>query len=218
MTEQDWLGPADLKAMLSFLDCGWETRTGATVNVRRPSDRKLRLFAVACCRRVWEQLTHDASRAALVAAERFADGHVTEAAMNQAHEARPFSIRGHGDPDEAAGWCCGRMPEHLFFVTMQSGRRQTLVAQAQADLLRDVVGNPFRPLTLDPSWLTPTVQTLATSAYEHRDLPAGTLQLERLAILADVRGQRLHRGERVAASARTGEVLLSSLPKGKSTD
>jgi len=41
-------------------------------------------------------------------------------------------------------------------------------------LLRDVFGNPFRPLTLEPNWLTGTVVSLARAIYEVRtfaDLP-----------------------------------------------
>jgi hypothetical protein len=45
----------------------------------------------------------------------------------------------------------------------------------QAALLRDIFGPlPFRPVTLDPSWLTPTVTALAQGIYQDRtfnDLP-----------------------------------------------
>jgi hypothetical protein len=33
-------------------------------------------------------------------------------------------------------------------------------------ILRDIVGNPFRPVNLDPSWLTSTVVDLANAIYE----------------------------------------------------
>jgi hypothetical protein len=56
---------------------------------------------------------------------------------------------------------------------------------ARADLLRDLFGNPFRPVALDPAWLTPTVQALAQAAYEERVLPSGELDLARLKVLAD---------------------------------
>lgn len=36
----------------------------------------------------------------------------------------------------------------------------------QADLLRCIFGNPFRPAVLDPAWLTPTVVALAQGIYE----------------------------------------------------
>ena len=39
---------------------------------------------------------------------------------------------------------------------------------AQCDRLRDVVGNPFRPVVLDPNWLTASVVRLAREIYEER--------------------------------------------------
>src|SRR5262249_6154750 len=56
---------------------------------------------------------------------------------------------------------------------------------AQCLLVRDVFQSPFRPITLNPAWLTPTVTSLASAAYEQRLLPSGHLEPERLAVLAD---------------------------------
>jgi hypothetical protein len=55
----------------------------------------------------------------------------------------------------------------------------------QADLLRDIIGNPFRPVSLDSAWRTPAVVALATAAYDERILPSGHLDANRLAVLAD---------------------------------
>jgi hypothetical protein len=55
----------------------------------------------------------------------------------------------------------------------------------QAALLRDIFGNPFRPVSIHPAWISPTVTTLATAAYEERALPAGELDPARLSVLAD---------------------------------
>jgi hypothetical protein len=59
----------------------------------------------------------------------------------------------------------------------------------QAVLLRDLFGPlPFRPVPIDPAWLSwdgGLVVRLAEAAYEHRTLPAGTLDLARLSVLAD---------------------------------
>ena len=55
----------------------------------------------------------------------------------------------------------------------------------QTRLLRDVIGNPFRPTKINPAWLTPTVTNLAQAAYDERILPSGELDRERLAILSD---------------------------------
>ncbi len=56
---------------------------------------------------------------------------------------------------------------------------------AQSALLRCIVGNPFRPVSLDPAWLSPTVLALAQAAYDHRILPAGMLDNARLMVLAN---------------------------------
>jgi hypothetical protein len=56
---------------------------------------------------------------------------------------------------------------------------------AQAVLVRDIFGNPFRPVALDPAWRTRPVLSLAQAAYEDVALPGGTLDLARLAIFAD---------------------------------
>ncbi len=44
--------------------------------------------------------------------------------------------------------------------------------------LRDIFGNPFRPVAFDPAWRTPTAVTLARGIYDER-------AFERLPILAD---------------------------------
>ena len=48
----------------------------------------------------------------------------------------------------------------------------------QAELIREVFGNPFRPLKVDPSWLTSDVVALARGIYEEK-------AFDRMPILAD---------------------------------
>jgi hypothetical protein len=60
MTEADWLAATDPAPMLTFL-------------ADRASERKLRLFGCACCRRVW-RLLPAAGRKAVQASEQHADG------------------------------------------------------------------------------------------------------------------------------------------------
>lgn len=45
-------------------------------------------------------------------------------------------------------------------------------ATTLADIVRDVFGNPFRPVSADHSWLTTTVVALAREIYETRDFGA----------------------------------------------
>jgi hypothetical protein len=54
----------------------------------------------------------------------------------------------------------------------------------QCGFVRDIF-NPFRPVSINPAWLTPTVTALAIAAYEECVLPAGELDPARLAVLAD---------------------------------
>jgi hypothetical protein len=42
----------------------------------------------------------------------------------------------------------------------------------QTELLRDIFGNPFRPVGIDPDWRTSTVVALARHMYESRDFSA----------------------------------------------
>jgi hypothetical protein len=61
VTEAEWLTCDDPRRMLEALR-------------GRASDRKARLFACACCRRIWKRLKDARLREAVVAAELFADG------------------------------------------------------------------------------------------------------------------------------------------------
>ena len=66
MTEEQWGTCTEPKERLTFLLSG-----------DRPLERKLRLFLVACCRRIWHLLPSGSCRQAVTVAERFADGQAT---------------------------------------------------------------------------------------------------------------------------------------------
>ena len=197
MTEADWDRCTDPAAMLAFLQ-----------QAGRASDRKLRLWACACVRRVWPLLPQGVTHEAVRLAEEFADGRATSRDLGRVRKPGriPFlhpsnfvalslaplllpdlSAQATSDMAEAitrfVGWECrgGRPVEYVIHVEAVQAERQ-----AQATLLHDLFGNPFRrPGALAPSLLTPAILALARSAYDERHLPEGTLDPRRLAALAD---------------------------------
>ena len=64
MTEAEWLSCTEVGEMSAFL----QSRKNCC------SVRKLRLFACACCRRVWASITDERSRKAVEYSERYAEG------------------------------------------------------------------------------------------------------------------------------------------------
>jgi hypothetical protein len=172
MTEAEWLECTDPERMLKFLR-------------RKASERKLRLFACACCRRIWRFLPDKRSRKAVEVAERYADGKADEDRLGSACEdAVEAAETGRGA--DAAAHASDISPvdaKYVAFEAAWAARRTddsppTEEFVAQAELLRDIIGNPFRPVTVDPSWLTHTVTALAKGIYDKR-------AFDRLPILAD---------------------------------
>ena len=159
MTEAEWLEGSGLDAPVDYL-----------VTEARASERKLRLFACACCRHCRRFPGDHGLREAVGLMERFADGLLGEGEYPRyntfthdvltcavAHGVRrglPPARRGGGD----AAFRCA--------VTVSGGDPEG--ARALCALLRDIFGNPFRPVTLDPSWVRPNVTGLARSIYDER--------------------------------------------------
>jgi hypothetical protein len=187
VNEAQWLVSEDAGAMLAHL-------------YGKASDRKLRLFACACARQVWHLLSDERSRRAVEVAERFADGEATEAQRQEAHA---------GACSDDGGWLqvCILRPSSLFetgTVGAVSGRVTGLGLSrtTQAAILRDVVGNPWRPAPSEPctecsggcvptdrddntcpccrgagrrfprAWLTPVALGIARRAYGERPAAA----------------------------------------------
>jgi hypothetical protein len=189
MTEPEWLASVEPGGMLRFL------RDNA-------SDRKLRLFACACCRHIWHFLTDRRCRAAVEQAERYADGQASKNDLTPVRLKASKAALGKDIPDwrrtafqacinavgdgpapQVAEWVAIGTVGAASFKPSRTSEYEPAVA-AQVGLLRDLF-RPFRPLTLDPALRTPQAVTLARAAYDQRGLPAGTLDAARLAVLAD---------------------------------
>ena len=78
-----------------------------TEEVGSGNDRKLRLFACACCRRIWDRIPEECNRSAVVAVEGFLDGRLPgpelEAALT-ASSAVEWKEDGSGRRPEPGYW------------------------------------------------------------------------------------------------------------------
>jgi hypothetical protein len=244
MDERDWQAGNNLRRVLDCLappaPSHWIGRVAHRLNPRRWLDsdygpaldwetsRKLRLWARACCSRVWDRLSRD-GRMAVVMSERFADGAASQGELRRAAAAASAVAAASTDPEwrgiiSYVTWQTDTEVMGLFLDScVKSGDAltpsawaavwaascvkwaawATRAARAAASepegrpaasheeerhtclLLRDIFGNPFNPVALFPVWRTPTVLALAEAAYENRNLPAATLEPDRLAVLAD---------------------------------
>lgn len=184
MTEAEWREGANPAKMVTHL------------RKQKASQRKLRLFGCACCRRVWARLG-EASRQAVEVAERFADGLAQRKDLSAA--LRACGEAGH-DPaamvvkvslEMAAFWAsynarvqaAGTGPIQASQMAAHSAAMNA-EGLAQGKLLHDLF-TPSRPNVLAPAWLTTAVEQLAQAAYGERQLPSGELDPGRLAVLAD---------------------------------
>lgn len=185
MTEAEWLTCNDPERML----CYFRVR-------ERRSFRKLRLYATACCRRIWHLIPDPRSRAVVEVAERYADGVATEdelagaaAAAGSVHK-EAFDAK--GKVGSTAEWCVVFTADAVPFRAARTVNWMSAHAayhhSADPDeiprvhFLRDIFGNPFRSVTIDAAclaWNDNTVPKLARAIYDD-------CAFHRLPILADV--------------------------------
>jgi hypothetical protein len=152
----------------------------------KASARKLRLFATACCRRLWAQLARENSRRAVLVAEQFADGLISKRDLALAGNAARSNSRPRDHAVEAAR-CCAYADAWIaaLFTSDQVVSGWPTSASELAAWVRDVFGSPFHTTTYYGGSMKSTALQLAQAAYEERILPAGHLEPQRLAVLAD---------------------------------
>jgi hypothetical protein len=187
MTEAEWLTSDLVGDLMGYLK-------------GKASDRKLRLFGCACCRKVWHLLKDERDRTAIEVCERFADGLADKSALSSAHQsaidaANEAEFKLTLVEDEDAPLECAALDvvsmiaeeDDAHYVvdlaadTLRSHlftSRWREVEQVQLKLLHDIFGNPFREVIVDPAWRTPAVSGLALSIYDEHSY-------EHLPILAD---------------------------------
>jgi hypothetical protein len=187
VNEDDWLKSMDPGFMLAHLGPNSE-------------GRKLRLFACACCRRIWGFLEDERSKRAVEVAEAFADWGVSKKELAAAARAAEAATEAAGAAEWAVQLSVARAAELTasqpakkaavgvaawaaeWAVQRSAARTASAERQAQADLVRCIFGNPFRPAPpLDPAvpqWNGGAVLKLAEATYQERTF-------DRLPILAD---------------------------------
>lgn len=87
----------------------------------------------------------------------------------------PVSLRNVGSMAMSAGVRTGREIEHISNVQQGDLDKAATIISSQADLLNEIVGNPFKPTDIDSNWLTRAVVSLAT---EHDRVPNRELMLK----------------------------------------
>jgi hypothetical protein len=159
MTESEWLACTDAKALLEFVQ-------------GKVSDRKMRLFAVACSRQLWRSAVRE-GEVALEIAELYSDGHADE--QQRAVVAADARRAYHG--------ACYFLD--VFLGAVLAVEKDAAVAASRAaawdwsgyrpnewhqflPLLRHIFGNPFRSNPAPDYWPS-SVLHLASALYDGQD-------------------------------------------------
>jgi hypothetical protein len=193
MTEVEWLACVDPDLMLWTISGHPDSRK-LWVGRNKPTARKWRLLGVACCHRVWSLITEVECRRVVEVVEAYADGEVAESELRSVADAAvDCGYRVHHDrlrhrayaATDALGrgvglnatleHSCSCVVRHTAWA---AGGERSAEMRVQAGFIRDIFGNPFRPVTLNPAWLTPTLVALSTGIYEEK-------AFDRMPILAD---------------------------------
>jgi hypothetical protein len=164
MNEPEWLTSVNSNDLLLYL------------GRQQVPEKRLRLLAAAFCRSIWDLLTDERSRNAVLVAERAGEGLADRAELLAAWRSAWGAIRDDrcfgeraaaraasvGSPvftahaateaarargrEQARGVRCGRVEVKKQGTAAERHR--------QCDLIRCLLGNPFRKVALDLAWLT----------------------------------------------------------------
>ena len=172
MTEEEWM---KLDRVLTPL-MNWLRRRG--------SNRQFYLAAAGWVRQVEDKLTNPRCNQLIELVEGYADGEVAaEELFRKSRTANVIVGLGRGPIDwklQAANSAAIRaaFPTDGWIAAINalkdasSARKRSELALLQMALLRDIFGNPFRPVSFDPQWRTSTAVALAKGMYDSRDFSA----------------------------------------------
>jgi hypothetical protein len=187
MTEEEWLAAADPKRLLDFLR--WKA-----------SERKLRLALCGALNLFSSSVVADWIMGSRVVAENHADGLLSNRELNTFRSGLPVPAVGDQEawrrryfsglllcPKKKLFSSCeallayavrARISVHAGPVWVWQKHRETRIALLKRErpiivqFLRDIFGNPFRPLTFAAEWRTDTALSLTRGMYESRDFSA----------------------------------------------
>jgi hypothetical protein len=163
----------------------------------RASERKLRLLACACARRIWPALKDKRTRKAIEIAEKHADGLAREKQLASAREGADQAVR---DSDAGIGGELAMVGDEILHRKAAVAAREVLGTvvnvkarrakeaadgrdpnawttaamaelEAQTRIVREVFGNPWRRVEAEQAWLTwhgGAVVSLAQAIYAER--------------------------------------------------
>ncbi|WP_246523261.1 hypothetical protein [Gemmata palustris] len=154
----------------------------------RTSDRKSYLFAAECFWRLSRMIPSPRQREALAVLEKWAEGTATPAERAAAAKGVRFgcyeflsriAIEGpaSGDDPHFVGLMLYRelvrSSPAVHALSASAGVVDRLEEQVrQSELVREIFGNPFRPVAFSSEWRTSTAVALAAQMYEAREFGA----------------------------------------------
>lgn len=183
MSEQEWDEETDASTKLEFLP-------------GEISERKLMMFAATCCKRMGSLVTDHRLLAGIECVQRLPEGniqpselqHIISGVWEYYHSqlARQFDDPACGAVIEALERDSQHWPVAHHWVAavsshvkcaivdplIQRGEDESAWAEEQREqclIVSDIFGNPFRPVSLDQSWRTSTIQAIAKQMYDSHD-------------------------------------------------
>ncbi len=172
MTESDWITGPNQQVQRAIFALG---------------PRRQRLLAVAACRVLGERIDYPAVRAALDAAETFADTGKSKAALRRARQSvvslRNELYASRAQIARAVGLSLFAVQvaasENAVFGTIAQILEALAIDDVPPEVARQRVYGPYReiagpltPLAFAPAWRTDTAVLLAKQMYEARDFSA----------------------------------------------
>jgi hypothetical protein len=147
------------------------------------SARRLRLYSCGCYTIIWDRIKMQGIKDVIIKTEEWADGKITK------EDLRPYRYpKGesrHGSPDWYLKLSIGSLitphviPAYMAYLTRSAidpakyeRAGKWADCPPQADLVREVFGNPFRPVKFPKGCRTNTAVQIARQMYDERDFSA----------------------------------------------